>query len=527
MTISPSTGLVSGTPVTPFVHTGITVSAQRGSGLIVSKTFTCTVDNSKFIFVSTTGNDLGAGTLADPYLTIAKGISQLNGSTGKTLYVRAGTYLEGYQLDGGGGNPIPFNGKDRTPTDYNNVRGYPGEALPYWNFTGVSSYSGFNFNAEYNIIEKMEIGNGNRPGFPKLIAMSSVWGIVRDCVMHDSNGTAGNNLCAIEVKPESEVDANTEILVDRNVFYNCFQTSAPSPSHSSNNNATGLMLFSDSPVVGFGSVGKNTFWIYALNNKSYLNSWGIKTKHVGQDRMILQNNECINNYIGSAQCGSPNMAFRHNVLYKGGLVDLVPNADNGPAGPSWYERNTIVHPSGSYNYMLNFQGTVQNGGGYFINNICAAGALSTELFRLWEYEPDWSIHDINIDYNLYQSGHGSPFRVGGGGATQVSFTNWKLKTIHGTKHPDTHGAFANPLFANVATGDLNITSASPAATMASDGTYVGALEPGKVYGLFGQNNTTLNNFNINGSVSLDPEPEPPSSSIGYFSFRKRRGFGGF
>ena len=71
-------------------------------------------------YISTTGNDGNAGTLASPWLTWNYGILQLN--TGDTLFVRAGVYTVT------GAVSISANPNEGTATDPIVVMGYPGDA---------------------------------------------------------------------------------------------------------------------------------------------------------------------------------------------------------------------------------------------------------------------------------------------------------------------------------------------------------------------------------------------------------------
>jgi Putative Ig domain len=513
MTINTYTGLISGTPTTEATHAAITVSAKRSSGPI-SKTFDCTVDNSRFIFVSPDGDDSATGTQDNPYRTIAPAISQLSNSEGKTIYLRRGRYIEGYATQ-----TSPFTGFSRIETDYQEIRGYPGE-IAVWDFGGEGN-GGFDFNIRYGVISNLYITNGARLSYPKLVTLSSEHTVIKDCILSHCDGANSNNLCGVEIKPSRAPESGSNILVDRTVICSCYQRTKPI-TDPSQDNAPAVDVFTNS---GSSGTGDPNFWIWLLNGKSFDCGYGPKVKHSGLDRLIVQNWESHSNGRGNYHLGSPWLAMRHCVsLNTLGSKALICNADNNAAGPGWYERNTFVESGPpSTDYIVNVQGNTQSNGGTFKHNIFAAtSGDSRTLFRLWEDEPDWTKFDANIDRNLYYNDpDAGGFIVGGGDPKgSIDFAKWQTKTLcNGTKTLDPNGQKADPIFAVPAAGILDLPLSSPAATVHEDGSYIGALEPGKSYGMFGQTDTSLINFNINGSApppapQPEPEPEPPAR-IGY------------
>jgi len=515
MKINKDTGVVFGKPPEEKEHKDILVTAKRGSGLTISRSFTCTVDNSKFIFVSTDGSDGDDGTLTSPYRTLAYAISKLSPLVGKSIYVRGGNYVEGYATQAS-----PFSGKDRDAADYQELRSYPGERA-YWDF-GANGYGGFDFNIRYGVISNMTIGNGSRVGYPKLLTLSSEWGVLKDCIIKEADGVAGNNLCGCEIKPTHDTESNANILVDRCVFHDCYQKNKLI-TDSSQDNSTGMDLFGNSGPSG----GNPNFYIWVLNSKGYSNGYAFKVKHSGLDRIIVHNCESHSNGRGNFHLGGPFVSMRHCVSFNTlGAKCLVPCADNNAAGPAWYERNTFVESGAPTTvYMLNFQSSVQSNGGTFKHNIVAATTGSSRsLFRLWEDEVDWSTYDINVDRNLYFNAPDSKGFIAGGGSPSgiINYADWQAKTLANGKTLDTNSLKADPGFVDARNGDLNLSSSSPAANIHEDGAYVGALEPGKNYGKFGRKDETLVDFNINGATVTAPEPEPVKSQ-GYFGYRRRMG----
>src|SRR5437773_2199378 len=106
-------------------------SGFRAPGPLTSRTYqpcrlsrptsmtTCTTERlpRAVYYVSPTGSDDNSGTLAEPFLTLAKGVSVLQ--PGDTLYVRGGTYVEALN------NDIPGGTSWSAPVT---VAAFPGEA---------------------------------------------------------------------------------------------------------------------------------------------------------------------------------------------------------------------------------------------------------------------------------------------------------------------------------------------------------------------------------------------------------------
>src|SRR5262249_31201287 len=70
-------------------------------------------------YVSPSGSDSNPGTLSQPFRTVQQGLSVL--APGKTLYLGAGTYVEGILL---------FNPTAGTADQRITIAGYPGDAAP-------------------------------------------------------------------------------------------------------------------------------------------------------------------------------------------------------------------------------------------------------------------------------------------------------------------------------------------------------------------------------------------------------------
>jgi hypothetical protein len=83
-------------------------------------------------YVAASGNDGSAGTLSQPFRTIARGVSSL--TAGDTLYIRGGIWTEQINLQ------TPQ--KQGTPGSYITIAGYPGETVTIRYTDGDASYGG-------------------------------------------------------------------------------------------------------------------------------------------------------------------------------------------------------------------------------------------------------------------------------------------------------------------------------------------------------------------------------------------------
>lgn len=509
MSIHPATGLVSGAPSAPGTHGGITLRATRQSGLTVSASFTCTVDNSKFIFVSPAGSDSsGTGSIGSPYATVRKAADDLAASSvGKTIYLRGGTYYEGYTANSGG---IDLEGEllgngTRTAADYQELRGYPGESV-LWDFNSGAQRGGFSAGAPYSKVSNLELKGLRRDGYTVCVWAGSQNVVIQDCICRDLDGV--DNMAGIQVKPQNWTTGGY-VIVARNVCYNIYKQ-AYAITDATQNNTAGILYYSD--------VGNNTNRIWILNNKGHSTGHPVKCKHSGSVVTIIQANDFCHGSMSGAQVGGAGTIFRKNVISNCYSYGMIPNSDGGPEGPMLIEGNTFVAGTvkSPWYWHINVQANSHGvSGSHFYNNLLVDTAnTSGTLFRIWEYEASWSGYKIECDYNLYYNNpDAGGWRVPEG---TIAFTAWQAKTMLGGYTPDAHSQKSNPMLAAPATGNFNITSSSPAANMSETGSYVGALAPDKIYGTFGAATTTLVDMQITGAYTPPPEPEPAPDTLGVF-----------
>jgi hypothetical protein len=334
--------------------------------------------------------------------------------------------------------------------------------------------------------------------------------VVQDCIGYDLLGI--DNMAMVDVKPQNWTSGGY-VVVARNVSHTNLKVGYPL-THAAQDNAGGFYFYSD--------VGTSDNYLWFLNNKAYNCGDGIKCKHSGSVRAIIQGNEFCNNGRNGAHVGGVNTVFRKNVCINNYTYHFVSNSDGGPEGPMLVDGNTFVitQARSPYYWGINNQGTSHAlTGSHFVNNIVYDSVNSSgTLFGLWLYQTDWSAYRFDIDYNLYYNNPDAGGFIVGGGSPDgtISFAQWKTKAMLGGYTPDAHSLKTDPLFENPTAGILNITSASPAATASETGSYVGALAPDKSYGTFGVNNTTLIDMQITGAYTPPPEPEPLPDGVGFF-----------
>jgi hypothetical protein len=501
MSINPSTGLVSGVPPSEGTHFNITVIAQRASGLQFQRQFNCTVENDNFVFVSPSGNDSNPGTLASPKLTIAGACATLNNVTGKTIYLRAGTYNEGYTATGGGVDAAGklFDGKSRTVEDYHHLRGYPGEVATWTH----GSAGGPDISANYILISNLEINGGTRTTFCYGLWLTGDYIVVSDNKIRDVRPNIQDNIGAVGISATDSGTDRRHIVVTRNVLKNVRPQGYPTTDPSGS--GAGVYCFSK------GSTGNFRQWV--INNKIISCQVGVKTKHVGDTAgLIVQNNEFVDCGYRTIQVGGRKVAVRHNVAIDGGYYDFyVTDEAGGGANGVLFEKNTSVYRTHTVREASMVFPGANNKDGIFKYNIVYNGAgTSLPVMQLWQYSDDWSAGSMDINYNCYYNTPDSNgFQTRNG---MRSFATWKTYQFLNSSTPDANSVKTDPQFVNVSTGNLDILPNSPAANLG--GTYAGALMPGENYGLFGTTTETLIDFNINGATTVPPEPEPPAPHIG-------------
>ena len=142
------------------------------SGLGLSIALTHSAFAAEF-YVSTSGNDSNAGTLASPFATPQKAFAVMASSD--TVYVRGGTYNLSTQVK------TVVAG---TAANYCELWAYPGEK-PVFNFASLpSATKGLYVSKDYWHVLGIEVANATDNG---IIVAGSGYSVVEGCVVHDCN----------------------------------------------------------------------------------------------------------------------------------------------------------------------------------------------------------------------------------------------------------------------------------------------------------------------------------------------------
>lgn len=496
MSIDQSTGRISGAPTAEATHSGIVLTGTRDDNQTISATFTCVVENDLFVFVSPSGNDANPGTLASPKATFVGALALLDGTTGKTIYVRGGTYTEGYTATGSGLETDGqwFASKGRTATGFHQVRGYPGETANL-HFTGASE-GGIQIAASYVVVSDLNMGKGTRDNYPYAIWLSSPNTMIVDCRTYDTDGV--DNLTGIQAKPLS-MSNNDEVVINRCVSYSNYDRGAPT-----NNNSCNFLAYSD---VGNKASGN---WIWVLNSKGWGSVWGFKLKTSGACGLVFQGCEGSNNSGGAFGVGK--CLVNYCVGLDNSTQDIKSTSDNNTDAPAYWANSTFVNATlkSTYYYLNNMQ-TGSSAASVYERCVFAVLAnTSAPIQRLWEYEADLSDNTITFRDNVYWGGDSTPFQLGTLG--QRTWEQWKAASAGNVALDTTGSVFANPLFVNAAAGRLDVDSQSPCAGFS--GYFAGAFQPGKTVGALGAQDGTLVNFQINGNAATPVPPQVVPQIVG-------------
>ncbi|MHC4740041.1 MAG: hypothetical protein ACYS9Y_14125, partial [Planctomycetota bacterium] len=444
-------GNVDWTPTTGDIGTyNITVKVTRDAGGFIQRAFTLNVNTTDFIFVATNGSDTtGDGSLSAPYETLDYAMRSTTNGDGKTIYIRGGTYHEAYAWEQGGVQS-PFRNKNFTAADPMEMRSYPGESAIL--DCDLNGHGLWYYDTSYAIFSNLEVREAAWPERGGLCTSGSQHIMMRDSVVRECHWSASNNCTGYKVQVAYDV------IIDRCEAYN--------------NNDTGNGHWNSSNYLVYTEVGPSGN-IYIQNCLSQDSVCGFKIKHAGPLKLIVHNCVSIDDdlpYAGVSDYSS----FRYSVAYGSvrtgidlGLTDY--SAYIG--GPMLVEHMTIANATGT---ALHIQDTYLDSGSViqnniFYNDIEPAGTGSDpydRLYSLWNYQP--SGPPVTSNNNLFYSP--SQNNIVRYGPTNYSFTGWQ-----GAGH-DASSVFDDPLFVDLANGDLNVPLNSPANF--GGGEFAGAFAPG-------------------------------------------------
>lgn len=487
-----SSGLLTGTPTSTTTlsfqvkATDSTNSSNFGTATL-ELTVNATSSGSAF-YVSTSGSDSNAGTLASPWRTIKHAADSVQ--AGDTVYVLAGTYNESVTIAVSGSataGPVTFqsypgetaivDGTGLTPSDSNTqglfniedesyvtiqefeIRNYQtssASAIPagIW-VTGSGSKIQILNNLIHNIVTTSE-ANGNAFGI-------AVYGSEAPASI-DSITISGNEVYDLKTGNSEtvNVDGNvTNFVISNNII------------HDNDNigiDAIGFEGVSPDPTYDYarnGEISGNTVYnISAINNPGEGNQYDADGIYVdGGSQIVIERNLSYNNdlniEVASEHRGhvSSYVTVRNNLVYGANSVGISIGGYASNVGGT--DHCTIVNNTlygddtkntGSGEFQVQYYAT----NNIFENNIVYATSQGLFINNLTNSEPS----PVTVDYNLYYSSvSASSANFIWNGTNYTEFSSYQTGTGN-----DSHSQYADPQFVNLTTTppNLQIQATSPA-----------------------------------------------------------------
>ena len=443
-------------------------------------------------YVSTSGNDNNAGTLAAPWRTIQKAANTVQ--AGDTVQVRAGTYNEVVTLKTSG----------NSTQGYITFANYPGEA-PIVDGTGLavgaSGQTGlFSLEGTFNyiVIKGFEIRNYSSSSRGKVPVGIDFEGSgsnieilnnhIHNIVQTLSSCNAANALAVALYGTQAPASINNVTLWGNEIDHN---TTGCSENVSFDGNVQYFVqannLVHDGDNIGLDNIGfegvstnsaydqardgwvfQNTIYnISSTTNPVYHNQVGADAYYCdGCTRIIVERNlihdsdlsEMASEHSGHT---SSYVMFRNNIIYHslyvglsiGGYSKNVGGTDHCVIVNNSLWDDGTFGSSGLGEFQIQYHATNNT----VANNIFDGYTLTSKylLYDFTSSEPS----PAALDYNNYYNTAGAS-----------SLFDWQGKSISGfpayqsASAQDVHGKFADPLYVNVTTTPYNfdLASGSPA-----------------------------------------------------------------
>ena len=443
-------------------------------------------------YVSTSGNDNNAGTLAAPWRTIQKAANTVQ--AGDTVQVRAGTYNEVVTLKTSG----------NSTQGYITFANYPGEA-PIVDGTGLavgaSGQTGlFSLEGTFNyiVIKGFEIRNSSSSSRGKVPVGIDFEGAgsnieilnnhIHNIVQTLSSCNAANALAVALYGTQAPASINNVTLWGNEIDHN---TTGCSENVSFDGNVQYFVqannLVHDGDNIGLDNIGfegvstnsaydqardgwvfQNTIYnISSTTNPVYHNQVGADAYYCdGCTRIIVERNlihdsdlsEMASEHSGHT---SSYVMFRNNIIYHslyvglsiGGYSKNVGGTDHCVIVNNSLWDDGTFGSSGLGEFQIQYHATNNT----VANNIFDGYTLTSKylLYDFTSSEPS----PAALDYNNYYNTAGAS-----------SLFDWQGKSISGfpayqsASAQDVHGKFADPLYVNVTTTPYNfdLASGSPA-----------------------------------------------------------------
>jgi len=476
------------------VSVSVTAISQADSTKSATATVTIQLPSRSGVtyYVSTSGNDNNAGTLAAPWRTIQKAANTVQ--AGDTVQVRAGTYNEVVTLKTSG----------NSTQGYITFANYPGEA-PIVDGTGLavgaSGQTGlFSLEGTFNyiVIKGFEIRNYSSSSRGKVPVGIDFEGAgsnieilnnhIHNIVQTLSSCNAANALAVALYGTQAPASINNVTLWGNEIDHN---TTGCSENVSFDGNVQYFVqannLVHDGDNIGLDNIGfegvsansaydqardgwvfQNTIYnISSTTNPVYHNQVGADAYYCdGCTRIIVERNlihdsdlsEMASEHSGHT---SSYVMFRNNIIYHslyvglsiGGYSKNVGGTDHCVIVNNSLWDDGTFGSSGLGEFQIQYKATNNT----VANNIFDGYTL-TSKYLLYDFTTSVP-NPAALDYNDYYNTAGA-----------TSLFDWQGKSISGfpayqtASAQDVHGKFADPLYVNVTTTPYNfdLASGSPA-----------------------------------------------------------------
>jgi hypothetical protein len=286
--------------------------------LLVSHMPSCSQSVSSAYYVAKSGSDANPGTEAQPFLTIARGLTVLE--PGKTLYIKAGLYTEG--LD----NDVPGGSSWDLPVT---ISAYPGDSVCLKPPAGsVRVFNPQGSSRCYIVLNRLVLDGAN-----------CKYDVVK---IDQANGSFAHHIrlqeCEVRNSP-----GDCGILVTVNADY-CEFIRCNVHHNGRTNQKHGMYIGADHTLVDGCLVHDNSGWgIHILQ-------WGALEDSCHDN--IARNNICFNNSTSGSGCGLGIYSGANNIAYN----NIIWGNERG-IGVGYGSTNAMVYNNTIYgNWGADYQG---------------------------------------------------------------------------------------------------------------------------------------------------------------------------
>jgi hypothetical protein len=525
--ISPSAGAISSAglytaPANVSAPQTVIVTAQSVANPAQSASATVTVTAITYYVSSVNGSDSNPGTLAAPWLTVAK-VNSTSLLPGQSVAFQAGgvwrEQLTVYS-SGSAGNPITFTSYGSGPAAV--ISG--ANVVSSW--TTVSPYY-----ASYTTAPSQIFRNGarlNQVSSQSALLTGTWWLDTADSRIYVYDNPAGNTMEAsqraygVEIGGASYVTVNGLAIAEANnegvgIFTGSDYVSITN-CNISNSYSNGIAVWSATPSVSYGVIQGNTvsnsgangigvsqnatYWtiednvIYGNSSIPANNAYtaGIDVGNSSVSNITMQNNAVYSNGLGQpgnigfgihVDVQSPNNIIRWNSTYGNNdcniLVEISENnqiygnlAYGSILGCGIGIRGASGTPaSGNVVYNNTIYGNLANQ--TWAGGILAFGDGTAGSFVNNTFENNISVGNGSPQLNAFggaendgTNGHGNVYAYNDFGPDATSFIRWGSSTVYSSlaawqaASGQANNLDANPLFTNPGAGNFTLQSGSPA-----------------------------------------------------------------